>query len=281
MDRDGVYCQVIYGPPTGLALDDEELRTACLRSYNDWAVEFSAVSPNRLIVLALIPGHDPAVATRELLRVAKLGHKGALLYLWQSPDPVFEAVWEPFWSAAAETGVLVHFHLGGGLHSLRGQPGSWRMPAMVSVIPMQLDEVVVGIIFGGVLERHPEVKVVLGESGLGWIPYVLERMDHEHRKYRDSITDVRLGMLPSEIFRRQVYATYEEDDLGLELLARIGADNVMWASDYPHGDSTWPHSREAIGESWLSKLDADSRQKIVYDNAARLYAISSNGQWTA
>ena len=148
------------------------------------------------------------------------------------------------------------------------------MTAMVSVIPMQLDEVVAGVVFSGILERHPTVRVVLGESGLGWIPYVLERMDHEHRKYYDLTADVRLSMLPSELFRRQVFATYEEDELGLELIGRIGTDNVMWASDYPHGDSTWPHSHQAIEESWLGKLDAATRQKILWDTASTIYGIA-------
>ena len=139
---------------------------------------------------------------------------------------------------------------------------------------MQLDEILAGMIFSGILERHPAVNVVLGESGLGWIPYVLERMDHEYHKYYDRTEDVRLGSLPSEFFHRQMVATYEVDELGLELVDRIGADNVMWASDYPHGDSTWPQSQQAIEESGLGQLDPESRRKIVWDNAARIYGIA-------
>ena len=147
------------------------------------------------------------------------------------------------------------------------------MPAMVSVIPMQLDELLVGVIFSGILERHRNVSVVLGESGLGWIPYVLERMDHEHHKYAESITDVRLPELPSTYFARQVFATYEEDELGLELIARIGADNVMWASDYPHGDSTWPHSSKALTESPLALHGPAVLRKVTCENAARVYGF--------
>jgi uncharacterized protein len=274
MDRDGVYAQVVYGPPTGIPVDNVALRHACMAVYNDWAAAFNAVDPNRLVVLAMLPGTDPATATGELRRVAGLGHKGVLLHAWEAAEPVFEDGWAPFWAAADELGLPVHFHLGGGLHSLQARPGSWRMPAMVSVIPMQLDELLVGVIFSGILERHPNVSLVLGESGLGWIPYVLERMDHEHHKYAASITDVRLPELPSTYFARQVFATYEEDELGLELIARIGADNVMWASDYPHGDSTWPNSHQAIEESWLGKLDPPARAKILHDTAARVYQLA-------
>jgi len=133
------------------------------------------------------------------------------------------------------------------------------------------------LIFSGTLDRHPNVQVVFGESGLGWVPYVLGRMDEQHRRFRDVITTDALSMTPREIFDRQVFMTYEEDDVGLQLIDQIGASNVMWASDYPHGDSTWPRSREAIAESALSRLDAGDRRKIVCDNAARLYQIDVKG----
>jgi predicted TIM-barrel fold metal-dependent hydrolase len=252
MDRDRVYTQVIYGPPGGIAVPDVEVRTCCLQAYNDWADEFNAVDRDRLVVLALLPGDTPEAASTELRRAADLGHKGALVGLFESDVPLFEEPWETFWATADEVGLPIHFHLGGGLHSLKGRPNSWRQPAMVAVVPMQLDEALSGMVFSGLLERHPNVNLVLGESGLGWVPYVLERMDHEHDKYGPLVEDVRLPLPPSEYVRRQVYFSYEEDRVGLEMIPRIGATNVMWASDYPHGDSTWPNSRTAIDESGLA-----------------------------
>jgi uncharacterized protein len=274
MDRDGVWAQVIYGPPTGLLLQDGGLLAACEQVYNDWTAEFNAVSPNRLVALPLISANSPAEARAEMVRVAGIGHRGVLLHRGGSKPPIFEPEWEEFWTEAAACGLPIHVHLGGGLHSLRPQGGSWRQPAMVSVVPMQMDEILAGMIFSGILERHPNVTVVLGESGLGWIPYVLERMDHEYHKYYDRTEDVRLSSLPSEFFHRQMIATYEEDELGLGLVDRIGPDNVMWASDYPHGDSTWPHSRQAIEKSPLSRLDAATQRKILWDTAARIYQIA-------
>jgi predicted TIM-barrel fold metal-dependent hydrolase len=144
---------------------------------------------------------------------------------------------------------------------------------MVAVIPMQLDEILAGMLFSGVLEQRPEVKFVLGEAGLGWIPYVLERLDHELHKYGDKCLDYRPEMLPSEIFRRQCLVTYEDEEFGVECLPRIGFDSVMWASDYPHGDSTWPESRKAIAESPLARLGEEAVRKITYENAARVYKI--------
>ncbi len=274
MDRDGVYAQVVYSPmTTQLRIQDAELRAACFRAYNDWAIEFNSASPNRLLLLSHLPGHDPKAARDELLRTAKLGHRGAIIAQDEAETPIFEDDWKTFWDAAEEVRLPVHVHLGPGTRSLKAQLGSWRMPAFVAVIPMQLDEVLAGMIFSGILEDRPHVKFVLGESGLGWLPYLIERLDHEHHKYYEKITDRRLEMLPSEIFARQVIATYEDEQVGVRLIPEIGILNVMWASDYPHGDSTWPHSRKALAASPLVALGEEAVRRITCDNAAELYGI--------
>jgi predicted TIM-barrel fold metal-dependent hydrolase len=274
MDRDGVQTHVIYSPfTTQLRIQDPELRAAAQCAYNDWAAEFNAADPNRLVCLADIPCHDPKAARDEILRAAKMGHRGAIIHQMQGPDPVFEDVWHPFWDAVQETGIPISIHLGPGLHSLKPQLGSWRMPAFVAVVPIQLDEVLSGMIFSGILEKRPNVKMVLGEAGLGWIPYVVERCEHEIDKYWDTIKDHRIEMRPAEIFARQIYVTYEDEQLGVELIPRIGVGNVMWASDYPHGDSTWPHSRKAIDESPIAALGDEAMRRIIADNCAELYGI--------
>jgi predicted TIM-barrel fold metal-dependent hydrolase len=275
MDRDGVHAHVIYSPmTTSLRIEDPALRAACLAAYNDWAAAFNRVSANRLFALGDLPCHDPKAARDELLRAAKLGLRGAIVHQFQGADPIFEPSWDGFWDAVQETGLPISVHLGPGTHSLRPQLGSWRFAALVAVVPMQLDEVLAGMLFSGILEKRPRARLVLGEAGLGWVPYVLERCDHEHHKYYESTRDHRLSMLPSEIFARQVFVTYEDEKLGVRLIPEIGVRNVMWASDYPHGDSTWPHSRRAIGASPLDALGAEAVRRIVCDNAAELYGIA-------
>ena len=274
MDTDGVHAQVIYSPmTTQMRIGDAALRAACMCAYNDWAAEFNRVDPRRLLLLSHIPGHDANAAKEELLRVARLGHKGAIIAQDEGMSPIFEDEWHPFWDAAEEVGLPIHAHLGPRGSMLTAQLGSWRMPAFVAVIPMQLDETLCGMVFSGILEQRPNVKFVLGEGGLGWIPYVIERMDHEHHKYYENTQDHRLDMLPSEIFRRQVFVTYEDENIGVKLIPNIGVENVMWASDYPHGDSTWPHSRKAIAESPLAELGDDVLRAVVCDNAAAVYDI--------
>ena len=276
MDRDGVRAQVVYGPTcTQLNITDAALHEQVARVYNDWAAEFQRQAPDRLVLLPDIPSYDPQVAKRELERCAKLGHKGAIVSNTVGRGkPLFAVEWTDFWDAAEEIGIPIHVHLSpGGLHSLTPKLGSWEMPAAVAVVPMQLDETLSGLIFSGILEKRPRTKFVMGEAGLGWIPYVIERLDHELHKYGSKIRDHKIEMLPSEIFARQVFTTYEDETLGVELIPRIGIDNVMWASDYPHGDSTWPHSREALAESPLALHGPEVLRKVICENAARVYGF--------
>jgi len=275
MDRDGVEGSVIYGPITGLApasLRDAALRHACYRAYNDWAAEFNANDPRRLCVLALLPADDPEAAAEEATRVARLGHRGVQLGHFEAATPIHDPAWEPLWAACADAGLPLSFHLIGGTYLVHIRPGSWEMAAFAAVAPMQLDEVLAAVVLGGILERHPRLRVVLGESGIGWVPYVLERLETEMDKYAGRMRDHRPALRPTELFRRQVFVTFEEDRLGIRLIADIGADNVMWASDYPHPDSTFPRSRAAVAEAFRD-VDPATTRKVVAENCARLYGL--------
>jgi predicted TIM-barrel fold metal-dependent hydrolase len=274
MDRDGVYAHVIYSPmTTQMRVQDPTLRAACMVAYNDWAAEFGSASPQRLVPLASIPAGTPQEARDELLRVAKLGLRGGIISQFEGSEPILEDSWHPSWDAAQEVGLPINVHLDSGCHSLKPQLGTWRFPALVAVIPMQLDEVLAGLVFSGILERRPNVKFVMGEAGLGWIPYVLERLEHEFDNYGRNMGDHKLDLRPTEVFRRQIFVTYEDEKLGVEMIPRIGVGNVMWASDYPHGDSTWPHSRKALAESDLAKHGEEVLRRVACENCAELYGI--------
>lgn len=272
MDLDGVYASVIYGPSLlGLPIPDLELKAACLRAYNDWASDFNRVSPNRLCVLPVLPAHDPAAAVAELDRVAKLGHRGAILYCFETR--VSDAKWEPLWQAAASHDIPISFHIGGGTSMIQLNAQSWQLAAWSAVTPMQMDEPFTAMVLSGALERNPKMRLVLAEAGIGWVPYLVERMDACAEKHLHAAQDYRLKAKPSEIFRRQVLVTFEEEPLGPRLIPLIGADNVMWASDYPHPDSPFPHSRSAIAQAFAG-LDDEIRRKATGENCARLYHLS-------
>jgi predicted TIM-barrel fold metal-dependent hydrolase len=273
MDLDGVHASVIYGPNLfGLPIEDPELKAAALGAYNVWASGFNAHDPRRLCVLPVLPAHSPAAATAELERVAKLGHRGVIIspFEFRCADPE----WGPFWDAAAATCLPVSFHIGKGTSQVRVAPQSWELAAFATVGPMQLDEPLAMMIFSGVLERRPSLRLVLAESGIGWMPYFVRRMDATAEKHVPNALDYKLQAKPSEIFARQIYATFEEEPLGPELLPLLGPGNFMWASDYPHPDSTFPHSRDAIAHAFAGLDEAFVRQ-VTAENCARLYGFVS------
>jgi len=272
MDTDGVHAQVIYGAPSGLKIKDPELKDACYRAYNDWGAEFNASAPNRLCMLAYLPLASPEAAVAEVHRAVKLGHRGVIFGIYETPIPVHDERWEPLWSAVEEAGIPLSFHLGGGTSYLRNAQRTWEFAAFVAVVPMQMDEYLAAMVFSGALERHPGMKLVLGESGIGWVPYIVERMDMEWINHTPSARDYKIVTKPSEVFARQVYATYEDDRIGIKLIPDIGVDNVMWASDYPHPDSTFPHSVQSIEEQFAA-VDPAIKRKVTSETAARLYGF--------
>ena len=128
------------------------------------------------------------------------------------------------------------------------------------------------MIYSGALERHPKLKVVLAESGVGWMPYFVARMDGIYHKHSAPYPEVALKSLPSETFKRQVFATFEEEPLGPTLIPLLSEDNFMWACDYPHPDSTWPNSKQAIEHS-LGSLGEEAVRKVTGETCKKLYGL--------
>jgi uncharacterized protein len=272
MDLDGVWASVIYGPvPLTLSIPDPALQEPCYAAWNDWAVEeFNAAAPERLCLLPFLPSQSPDAAVRELQRAVARGHRGAIIdvFDFDAGDPD----WERLWSTAEELGVPLSFHIKAGASSrLSYQIGKWQSAAFASLLPLQLDEPLAIMIFSGALERHPGLRLVLAEIGVGWLPYFLTRMDMEWENLRAQL-DYAPSIPPSELFRRQVVATFEEEPAAGQFVPQLGADSCMWASDYPHTDSTFPESRRAIDET-LGTLSAEDRRKVTGTNCAKLYGL--------
>jgi predicted TIM-barrel fold metal-dependent hydrolase len=270
MDRDGLWASVIYGPvPLTLSIPEPDLQDACYAAWNDWAIEeFNAAAPDRLCILPFLPSHSPQAAVAELERCATIGHRGAIIdvFDFDAGDPA----WDRLWAAADHTGLPLSFHIKGGASPrLSYQIGKWQSAAFASLLPLQLDEALSIMVFSGALERHPGFRLVLAESGVGWLPYYLRRMDMEWESLRETL-DYAPSISPTELFQRQIIATFEEEPLAPQLVPLLGADFCMWASDYPHTDSTFPESRRAIEET-LGPLPAADRRKITALNCARLY----------
>ena len=139
----------------------------------------------------------------------------------------------------------------------------------ITSFQMGMSRILMEVIYGGVLESYPDLRLVIGESGIGWIPYVLEHMDLE---WEEQFGDLTLTMKPSDYWHRQCKATYQSDKVGLRLLDLLGEDNIMWGSDFPHPDGIWPASQEFLAREG-SHLPESARRKITYDNAAALYGF--------
>ncbi|MFQ5757248.1 MAG: amidohydrolase family protein [Acidiferrobacterales bacterium] len=274
-DRDGVQAEVLYGIlGASMRLNDPEAAAEMIRIYNEWLAHFCDTHPERFAGIACIPGHNMDVALAEIEHVAKRGGvRGLEVPLQADMKPLWDPYWDPLWAAVSESGLPLHFHtVGGGRPDTSACPPPVQRTAWAVYITgfqIQMAHVLMSIIYAGVLQRYPHTQIVIGESGIGWIPYLLDHMDIE---WEDQFKDLTLTMKPSEYWYRQCKATYQSDRIGIKLLDDLGAENVMWGSDFPHPDGVWPDSQEFINKE-LGHLPADVRYKIVCENAAKLYGF--------
>ena len=246
MDRDGVDAEIIFGI-LGVAsrVQDHEAANEMLRIYNDWLKGFCSHYPDRQIGLACLPYGDIDAAVKEVYRVAKLGLKGLELSCSWDMEPMWHPVWEPLWKAVNDVQLPLHFHTFPAMPAsqrakLTGQLRRQAQFTSVAGFQMNLINIIAAIIGAGVLERYPNLRIGLGESGIGWLPYALDRMDFE---YEDRFRDL-MKLKPSEYWRRQCRATFQFDRIGAKLVDDIGVETLMWGSDYPHPDGVWPESYE-------------------------------------
>ena len=274
-ERDGVQAEVLYGIlGTTRRLNDVEAAVELMRIYNEWLADFCDSHPDRYAGLACVPNAPVEAAVEEMRRVIKRGGvRGLEIANSQDIVPLWDPQWNPVWEVANEAALPVHFHTVGDrrpdFEKLPLQLARVERAVHISGFQLYMATTLMSLIFGGVLERYRNVKIVIGESGIGWIPYVLDRMDAE---WEDQFQDLSLTMRPSEYWRRQCRATYQSDRIGIKLLDDLGHDTIMWGSDFPHPDGVWPDSSEFI-ERELGHLPAVVRHKIVCENAGKLYGF--------
>jgi predicted TIM-barrel fold metal-dependent hydrolase len=277
-DRDGVDGEVLYGI-LGMSdrLRDEEASVVMLRIYNDWLKAFCAHYPNRLLGLANIPCHTPEMALQEAQRVVRAGGLRGLDVAAAAPGakPYFHPDWDPFWAFASEAGMPVHFHtFGPEMPDMTGWDDATKDGARGAAFAcgqfLRASRVLTGLIMGGVLERHSKVKIVFAESGVGWIPYILDRLNWTwDEEFRHTL---KLSLRPSEYWYRQCYASFQVEESALPILKLAGIDNILWASDFPHPDGLWPDSQEYI-QRMFGHLTPDERDRLTFRNVAGIYNL--------
>ena len=275
MDIDGIDVGVIY-PTLGLLLfsvPDGELLSAIFSTYNEWLAEFCSPFPNRTKGIGLVNVDDVEEGVAELQCCAKMGLAGAMITAYPPEGRGYELPeYDPLWAAAEDLEMPLSLHAATN-RSLMFSASSTKLSYLINMdywIRMSVSD----MILNGVFERHPKLQIGAVEYELSWIPHFLERMDYGYtqRPLADSQYRLKANMLPSDFFHRNVFVGFQEDARGIKDRHIIGVDNLLWGSDYPHQESTFPKSRQILGEI-LAECTEEERAKIAGENAARLYHI--------
>ncbi len=285
MDADGVEAEVLFPGVPGMAgqifaeIDDKPLSLACLQTYNDWLADsWCATDSRRLIGQVIVPLWDVQLAVKEFQRGVELGHKA--LSFTATPESMGlpglgDPHWDPLWDAVEEAGLPVTLHIASGrmnTSALPLDPGAGaRAEVFITVAPTTNFTVMATLMFSGVLERHPKLRFLSVEGGIGWLAYLLERADQTYRKHRHWTHPV-ISQPPSHYFRRQIFANFLDDAAGLAHRHLIGVDNLMFEVDYPHSDTTFPRSRELVAERF-KEIPEDETRRIVRDNAVKFFDL--------
>ncbi len=249
LDDQGIQSEAVF-PSRGLwiaHMHDRELAAASAAAYNDWcASEINGVSP-RLIGSAVLSVVDTGDAVHELERAVGMGFRAIFMPCEPPKDrPYNSDIWEPLWAAMAEAGTVPCFHIGtGGELILARGPGGAIINYVETAFPGQ--RVVAHLVASGVLDRHPTLKIAIAEGGVGWVPALGDRMDEAYRQHGMFVRPT-LSALPSEIIYRQVYTSFQHDRSALPTVTALGYDKVMWGSDYPHLEGTFPNTQKVLHE---------------------------------
>jgi len=285
MDQDGIEASALFPTVPGMAgslfsgASDKALGLRCLETYNDWLADtWCATDPNRFIGQAIVPLWDIELAVKELQRALALGHKA--LSFPNAPESlglphIADKYWDPLWDAVEEAGIPVSMHIASG--SMRNSPmpmpvaeGTYN-EVFVTVAPSTNFISVGTLLWSGIFDRHPKLRFLSVEGGIGWLPYLMQRADAVYEKQRHWI-NAKIKNKPSSYVKDHIFANFIEDEVGLALRDFIGVENIMFEVDYPHSDTTFPNSQSLVGERFKG-VPADETRKIVRSNAIDFFGL--------
>jgi predicted TIM-barrel fold metal-dependent hydrolase len=283
MDLDGVQAQLGFPTMPGFAgrvflgSDDKELGLLCVQAYNNFNIdEWCASHPDRFIPMIILPLWDPELCQTEIERCAAKGAKA--IAFPENPaglglPSLHSGHWEPVLAAAQAARTPLCMHFGTSTQMPFVSPDApW--PVSIALMGSNSASSLVELLFSPVFHKFPGLKVALSEGGIGWIPWMLERMDYTWERHM-YYTDIDRSVRPSELFRDHIYGCYIDDEAGLELRHRIGVRQITWECDYPHSDSAWPHSRKRVAETLLDVPDEEVH-RIVELNAREVFGFSAD-----
>lgn len=276
--QDGIVGEVMY-PSLNMftfAIPDRDVVAAVFERHNDWVFEYCSAAPERLIGIGCLGLPDVEVALAEMKRAATKGVRGFAIPAHMPLDkPYNHPDYDPFWAAAQDFGVPLTMHIFTGSSYDGGMPEHWGTPGGTikgyTLSHTTIVNTMIDLICGGVVERFPNLKFIVSEYETGWLAHVLQRLDHAiYRTPRHAVD--YLTMKPSEYFRRNFYATFEDDVHGIQTRHSIGVENLLWGNDYPHHDAIWPNSM-AVLKGVFQGVPEDEVERMVWSNAIDLYGI--------
>ena len=284
LEMDGVWGACVQ-PSQGLfwyRIPDSELLSAICGAYNNWIADFCKPYPDRIKAIGTINVDDVDEACEELERCAKLGMVGAFIPVYPLPDrPYRHPIYERLWWTAQDLDIPLLLHIATNRGGIPGCEFTMDITELTAAGRSTTDHWIryslTSMIFGGVFDRYPRLQVGSVEHEMAWIPHWLKQMDFTYRE-RPVFTKgwkSREGLLPSDYWRRNMFVEFMEDDLGIQLRHIIGVENMIWGNDFPHAESTWPHSMEFL-DRVLSDADEDDRRKIISGNAARMFRFTTD-----
>ncbi|MCH8086980.1 MAG: amidohydrolase [Chloroflexi bacterium] len=275
MKLDGTEAEVMY-PSYALTLyrlTDAPLQRACFSVYNDWLAQFCSYDPRHLVGLGLVSIYDVEEAVAEVKRCASMGLKGVVINSWPSEGHTYEnPMYDPLWATAQDLGMPISLHAFTGFGP-EDSIGQQRISQ--TCLHHAGQRTLAHLIFWGVLDRFPNLRFVLAEMDIGWIPHYFWLADDKYRMRQDSSVEVP-DMKPSDYFERNIFACFMDDPIGVKNTDLIGKDNYIWANDYPHWEGTWPKSHEYIERNFQG-VSQEIRRKITRDNVIRLYDMDLDG----
>jgi predicted TIM-barrel fold metal-dependent hydrolase len=283
-EEDGIWGSVLQ-PSQGLfwyRLPDSALLSEICRIYNDWIADFCKANPRRLKGIAMLNVDDIEDGCKELERIKKLGLVGAFIPVVPLPDrPYRDPAYDRLWATAQDADMPLLLHIGTPRGGVPGCEFTMNIAELTGAGRSTTDYWVryslSAMVFAGVFDRFPKLKVGSVEHETAWIPHWLKQMDFTYLE-RPVFTKgwkSAEGMLPSDYWKRNMFVEFMEDDLGVQMREYIGVDNMLWGSDYPHAESTWPKSQDFIARIFKGAPEADVK-KIISDNAARMFGFSLN-----
>ena len=282
LDVDGVYASVLYSSVAGnmYAVPDASFMRDVFTAYNQWLSEFCSAHPNRLKGIAqVLLDDDMAAGIAQLEQAAELGLCGAMIPIYPRPSETYDLpMYDPLWAAAQDLGMPLSLHVGTkrpgeGVSQMRTEGRITQSAAERSVADYWVRLSLGHMVFSGVFERFPNLRVVNVEHELAWIPFFMKRMDSTYiERHTQAVHRYQSDALPSDFMRSNVYHGFQEDDLGIRLRDIIGVDRIMWGSDYPHAESTFPESQRILDEI-MEDVPDEERAVLVGGNCAELYGL--------